>query len=75
MAITLDPLVPPSTKALEPGDLLTEKETAEALHVALQTVRNWRWRGEGPRFRKLGKRTVRYLRSDLAAFIEGKVAA
>ena len=42
------------------------------------TLRNWRWKGIGPRTRKIGQRLVRYHRADLAAFVEagnGKVAA
>lgn len=54
-----------------PGDLLAEREAAAILGVSIQTLRNWRWRGEGPRYRKLGLRLVRYLRADLLAFIEG----
>lgn len=64
---------------LAPNDLLTECDVADGLNVAVQTVRNWRWRGEGPRFVKLGKRAVRYRRTDVDAFIEagmtGKGAA
>ncbi len=45
---------------LAPGDLLDEREAAAILTASVQTLRNWRWRGEGPRFRKVGKRLVRY---------------
>ena len=62
--------VPPSTDSLNPADLLDENEGAEKLSVAVQTLRNWRWRGEGPAYVKVGKRTVRYRRGDLDAFIE-----
>lgn len=57
-----------------PTDLLNENEAATTLSVAVQTLRNWRWKGEGPRFVKLGKRTVRYRRGDLAAFVEAGAA-
>jgi len=62
--------VPPSTAPLNPADLLNEREVADLLHVAVNTVRNWRWRAEGPRAIKLGKRAVRYRRADVEAFIE-----
>jgi len=62
--------VPPNTAPLNPADLLNEQEVADLLHVAVNTVRNWRWRGEGPRAIKLGKRAVRYRRADVDAFIE-----
>ena len=57
---------------LSPGDLVTEREAAAILMASVQTLRNWRWRGEGPRFRKIGQRLVRYRRADLEAFIEGE---
>jgi len=56
---------------LAPGDLVDEKEAAAILGAHVQTLRNWRWRGEGPRFRKIGLRLVRYHRADLADFIAG----
>lgn len=62
----------PNTAAKEnlaPGDLVSESEAAEILCTCVQTLRNWRWRREGPRFRKIGQRMVRYHRADLAAFI------
>lgn len=61
---------PPAAK-LEPGDLVTETEAAAILGCAVQTLRNYRWRGLPPRFHKVGLRMVRYKRADLAAFIDG----
>lgn len=55
---------------LNPGDLLTEREAAAILNVRVQTLRNWRWKNEGVRFRKIGSKLVRYHRADLLAFIE-----
>lgn len=67
---------PALASTCDPGDLLTESEAAEALHIAVRTLRNWRIRGtgKGPRFRKIGQRLVRYHRADLLAFIEGGAA-
>lgn len=68
---------PPTTSTpqlaptLVPGDLLDEREAAAILGASVQTLRNWRWRREGPRFHKIGSRLVRYARADLLAFIEG----
>ena len=67
LVATAQPIAAP----LNPADLLDEREVAAALNVALNTLRNWRWKGEGPRFVKIGKRAVRYRRSDVYAFIEG----
>ena len=62
---------PSSPATLAPGDLVDEREAAAILGASVQTLRNWRWRGEGPRFRKIGLRMVRYQRNDLLAFVEG----
>lgn len=59
---------------LAAGNLLSDIELASLLGASIQTVRNWRWRGEGPRFVKLGGRMVRYRPDDVAAFIAGKDA-
>lgn len=67
---TVSSLGPPVAARLEPGDLLTEVEAAAILGARVQTLRNWRWKGEGPRFVKVGARMVRYRRGDLDAFID-----
>lgn len=51
------------------GDLVDEREAAVILGAKVQTLRNWRWKGEGPSYRKIGQRMVRYDRRDLDAFI------
>ena len=53
-----------------PVGLLDESEAASLLGIAVPTLRNWRWKREGPSYVKLGARMVRYRRSDLAAFVE-----
>lgn len=74
-AQTLSPNVAPSdARTLQPGDLIPEAEAAGILDCTVSTLRNWRWKGTGPRFRKIG-RMVRYHRADLQAFIDGKEAA
>jgi len=49
--------------------LVKEQEAAKFLCVAVQTLRNWRTSGQGPRYIKLG-RAVRYSEADLMAFME-----
>lgn len=66
---------PPNAAPLQPGDLVDEREAAAILSASVQTLRNWRWAGKGPRVRKIGLRLVRYHKADLAAFVEGKDAA
>ena len=69
-----NPLAPHEPARLSPGDLVDEREAAAILGCAVQTLRNYRWRGCGPRHRKIGLRMVRYLRADLASFIDGDAA-
>lgn len=60
----------PSAKAdKEPSAMPDEKELSLEINVAIATLRNWRSKGEGPAFVKLGKRSVRYKRSAIDAFI------
>ncbi len=49
---------------------LTEHQVAEMTGFALQTLRNWRFRGEGPRYLKVAKRSIRYLESDVNEFMQ-----
>lgn len=50
--------------------LLTPAEAGEYLGgIRTNTLANWRWRGGGPFYRKIGGR-VRYAVSDLDKFIE-----
>lgn len=51
------------------SNLLTTREAAARLGLSTTTMEIWRWRGKGPKFRKLGK-AVRYAEEDLDAFIE-----
>ena len=51
-------------------ELWTETEVAGLLKVALPTLRNWRCKGIGPAFLKVGQRCVRYRVADVHAFIE-----
>lgn len=45
--------------------LLTPKEAAAFLQVSEKLLEKWRMKGTGPKFRRLGHRTVRYLQADL----------
>jgi predicted DNA-binding transcriptional regulator AlpA len=64
----------PSALPLAPGDLVDEAEAAAILGVNRKTVANWRWKGQGPKYSKIGRRLVRYHRADLAAFAAGDAA-
>lgn len=55
-------------------DLITTAEAAALLRVAPETLRYWRWRGEGPRSFRAGRRVL-YERADVVAWLEAKKAA
>jgi hypothetical protein len=46
---------------------MTESEAADYLKLKAKTLRNMRWRGEGPSYRKHGSRVV-YEVNDLRAY-------
>lgn len=48
---------------------LTEKEAAEELNLAVQTLRNWRHQRRGPNYQKYG-RAIRYELSELNEYRE-----
>jgi hypothetical protein len=59
------------------SQLLTPRQLSELLQVPMQTLANWRWRGEGPKFIKLGEgRTapVRYRPESVAAYLDAQQA-
>lgn len=54
-------------------DLLCEKEVAAELKISVKTLQEWRSRRKGgPDFLRFG-RTIRYRRSDLAAFVRASI--
>ena len=48
---------------------MTTEQAAAYLSVSGGTMRNWRSRGEGPRYHLLGGRLVRYEVEDLDAYM------
>lgn len=51
------------------SDLLPTPEAASYLRLSPRTLENWRVRGRGPRYVKLGDQ-VRYVRGDLDAWVD-----
>lgn len=45
--------------------LLTPIEAAAFLQLTVKTLEKWRGKGIGPKFRRMGHRTVRYSQDDL----------
>ena len=48
--------------------LLKEKEVAQLLNIGIDALRQWRFKGNGPRFLKLGA-SVRYEPKEIADFL------
>jgi hypothetical protein len=55
-----------------PDDLLLTEEVAAWLHVSMQWLEIGRCEGYGPPFKKLSPRMVRYKRSDVLEWLEGR---
>lgn len=49
-------------------DLLTQNEAANFLKVSHRTLENYRLTGDGPKYVRIGKRLVRYRKSDLLEY-------
>lgn len=45
---------------------------AKYIDTTPSTLNDWRWKGTGPRFFKMGRKHIRYRRRDLDAFMEGR---
>ncbi|MGH9491476.1 MAG: helix-turn-helix transcriptional regulator [Terriglobales bacterium] len=52
-------------------DLLTPSEVAKLLRLPVATLAQWRYRGQGPPFLRLG-RVVRYDAADVAKFVQAR---
>ncbi|GFO60943.1 hypothetical protein GMST_32680 [Geomonas silvestris] len=55
------------------SELLTTEQVAALLQMRVSTIQQWRWRGIGPSYARLG-RTIRYRRSDVEAYIARRMA-
>ena len=54
------------------SEFLTSGQAAQFLQVSINTLSCWRSRGTGPSYVKLGKRLIRYRKSDLDAWIKSE---
>ena len=61
-------------QAYDPDQLLTQEEAASLLAIKPDTLAQWRTRGQGPAFCKLG-RAIRYPRRTLVAYCEEGVCS
>jgi predicted site-specific integrase-resolvase len=51
---------------------IREAEAAVILSVSICTLRNWRHKGQGPKFHKPAAKVVRYRLDELQKFMEQK---
>ena len=68
-------VTPPVPKAAAPTstDLLTPSAVAALLRVSAKALERWRGTGDGPRFVRLTRKTIRYQLSDVEAFVAARL--
>lgn len=70
----IDPIVAAmDAAAADLPKLLAPAAVAEILVVTERTLERWRMTGEGPRFVKLSRSTVRYAADDVAKFVSQRL--
>ena len=52
-----------------PDTFLLPDEAATYLRVAVKTLTKWRWLGKGPPYRKVAGNLIRYVQSELDAWM------
>jgi len=52
-------------------EFFTTAEAATLLSLQASTLHQWRWEKKGPKFTRIGSRTIRYHSQDLINWIEG----
>ena len=71
--------VPIAASAEQPEDidywhsLIDENETAKFFGVTTRTVQNWRQRGDGPEYIRLGAKLIRYTRIRLKSYADARM--
>lgn len=72
----VDPIVAAMDQATaDVPRLLTPKLVADMLGLTERTLERWRITGEGPRYVKLSRSTVRYLPDDVRDFVQAGLRA
>ncbi|ETA72669.1 MULTISPECIES: helix-turn-helix domain-containing protein [Mesorhizobium] len=69
--VPLPPKLPerrPKRRRYREGELVTPAQTARFLKVSVKTLANWRVKGDGPVFKKIGSSVV-YDFADLKSFV------
>lgn len=55
--------------------LVNESKAADLIGYSVRALQNWRSRGGGPRFVRVSKRSIRYRRRDLNAWVEDRLVS
>jgi len=63
----------PQVPGSNPYELLTRRRVADEYGIRVKVLERYAWAGGGPKMVKLGRRTVRYRRGDIEAFIDAHV--
>jgi len=63
---------PPLPNKLNPSPWLNTAQAADFLGCTSGTLKTWRCRGTGPRFRAINHKLIRYHMDDLNAFVLGQ---
>ncbi|TCL80183.1 MULTISPECIES: helix-turn-helix domain-containing protein [unclassified Rathayibacter] len=50
--------------------LMSPEEVSEITGLTVSSLKNLRYRGTGPAYRRMSSRVIRYAESDVAAYIE-----
>ena len=58
------------TVLLKEVEFLTTSEAAKCLGIQASTLHQWRYLKKGPKFTRIGSRTIRYHYKDLMAWID-----
>ena len=58
---------------IEHQTTLTPKQAAKYVGISEGALRLWRAEGKGPRYFRAGEKLVRYRRTDLDSWIEGRL--
>jgi predicted DNA-binding transcriptional regulator AlpA len=54
------------------SEVLSTEQTAQQLNLGRSTLEKWRLTGQGPKFIKLGRRRVGYLKTAIDAWIASR---
>lgn len=51
---------------------MTEREAAKILDKSMFTMQQWRWKGIGPKYARIGGR-IRYFQKDLEEYVQSRM--